>query len=415
MNNNISYGHRNYRNRNSRSKSNSDDRKKRNDRYREINEQLIKYIYSTVDISPFKYEILDDKQQLGKIVASKYYLSPNFTGKNCFLVFTKLRSKYYSVVIDRKQLSYTLDKVNFNNLSILHCNVDVDLSIFDGSIFDGVYVRKGSDHKFIITDVYYFKGSDFTKLNLKHKMIELKCYLDSSGSILTATQIKINHRYNLELFLNDVYSPTEITEFMTNKLKTYSDFHVRGICFYPEISGTKLIYNFTSGDRGYSGNTYNRDNDTEGSNGKDNRNTESRYNTDHSNRDSNRRARLTKTVFVAKTDSDIYAILEMKATKTADNYKLYAVDKVKIGGSIKLKKYQMDIAYVPDIETSEWCKDIFNHSNNGTVLVKCIWRDSKRKWQPLELCENVKLPSLMEDIRKSLVEIEESDSDSEDD
>src|SRR5690606_34801581 len=95
-----------------------------------INRELIKYIYSTVEISKFKYEILRSKQQLGRFISNTYYVSPNYYGKNCLLVFTKIKSKYYSFLVDRRQLSYSIDKVNMDDVYIHHCNVEIDLSIY---------------------------------------------------------------------------------------------------------------------------------------------------------------------------------------------------------------------------------------------------------------------------------------------
>jgi hypothetical protein len=92
---------------------------------------------------------------------------------------------------------------------------------------------------------------------------------------------------------------------------------------------------------------------------------------------------------------------------------MYAVEKVQNGGITKLRKYQMDIAYISSIKKSEWVRDIINDSPKGSVFVKCIWRDDKHKWEPLELVKNVRLPSLMDDILEKIHVMEESDSDSE--
>ena len=93
---------------------------------------------------------------------------------------------------------------------------------------------------------------------------------------------------------------------------------------------------------------------------------------------------------------------------------MYAVDKIKIDNKVKLKKCQMDIAYISGIKKSQWCRDIINKSPKASVFVRCMWRDDKHKWEPIEVIDNVNLPSLMEDILEKLVEMEESDSDSDD-
>jgi hypothetical protein len=406
------------------------------ERYKDTNRDLIKYIYSTLDISQFKFDILRYEQQLSKFVTGKYFVSPNYQGKNCLLVFTKLKAKYYSFLIDRRQLSYSMDKVNFDEVYIHHCNIDVDLSIYGGSVFDGVYVRKGNQHEFIITDVYMFKGADYTGNKLNHKMFELEMYLNNINAQTRQVRDRINAKTNLELKINKLHDIMDIRKFVDTDIKIYEkDYQVKGVCFYPEISGMKLIHLFdTPHDDDQQRFTRHRsvDNmDTQdkiGNQGsyqhKPSKSPDSKYVRDDSDNHSSPRNNdvsmkkakgLVKKVYVAKTNDPVYAVLEMIATKTSDNYKMFAFEQIKSGSSTKLKKCQMDIAYIPDIKKSKWCRDIITNSHRGSVFVKCIWRDEKRKWEPLELKDDVKLPSLMDDIRKNIVEMEQSDSDSDED
>jgi hypothetical protein len=472
------------------------------DRYKEINQDLIKYVYSSIDISRFRYDLLKYEQQLNKLLFGKYFVSPNFYGKNCFLVFTKLKSKYYSFLIDRRQLSYTLDKVNFEEVYVHHCNVDVDLSIYNGTIFDGVYIKKNmlhsnakfrpidSHHEFIVTDVYTFKGADYTGNKLNHKLFELEIYLENINSQIKFIRDRINAKTNLELKVNKLHDISNIRQFINNDLKIYEkNYQVKGVSFYPEMSGTKLIHLFdndytnnddngtSSGPIGTSSgpvctssrrahpvginnvdniiNSINHDNllnrqeeyDSNSSvettkprfyknnslafdNTKDNDlvknvsnnsipNCQSQTNSPKRmlqprQMNTQKNNNLVKRVYVAKFNEPIYAVLEMKATKITDNYKLFAVEEVNIDGAIRYKKCQMDIAYIPNMEKSKWCRDVTTNSPKGSVFVKCVWNQEKNKWEPLELKPGIKLPSLMEDIRKDIVELEKSDSDTDD-
>jgi hypothetical protein len=468
------------------------------ERFREVNRELIRYIYSTVDISKFKYELLKNKQQMSRFISNTHYISPNYNGKNCLLVFTKLKSKYYSFLVDRRQLSYSIDKVKLDEVFIHHCNVDVDLPIFQGTIFDGVYIRKGiqngqnghngtfgaqyAQHEFIINDVYAFRGTDYTGNKLNLKLFEINLYLDNINSQIHAIRDRINAKTNLELKINNVANLLDIRKFVKNDMKIIDkDYQTKGLCFYPELSGTKLVFIMNDGNNngnnnGSKGSNFEpfantstntstntsatttdltsgstnsfhksgRNSDDSGNNSESNEtksvtksiaksitksmtksentssinNNNSNSNVINPNNNGNRgrsfvkSKALVKKTYVAKSSSKpIYAVLEMKGTNTVDNYKLFAVEQIKDGESIRLKKYQMDIAYIPDIEKSRWCKDIITSSHKGSVFVKCLWRDDKRKWEPLELKKDAKLPSLMEDIRKEIVEMELSDSD----
>lgn len=379
---------------------------------RDIKQELIKYIYSTIDISQFKYDLLKYQHQMNKFISEKYYVAPNYSGKDCFLVFTKLKSKYYSFLVDKKQLCYTFDKIKIDNIYIHHCNANVDISIYGGTIFDGIYIRKGNVHEFIITDVYHYKGTDYSAVNLKHKLFEIKIYLENIGNQMRCGMDRISTKTYLELKVNKINEIINIREFIKKELNKISEsYHIRGLSFYPEISGNKMIYMFNSCNNPNSGGISPLAKGNHLAKGDHLAKGNHLAKGDHPKVDN----KLIRKTYVAKTDDPVYAILEMKETSMVDNYKLFAVEQINIDGNVRLKKCQMDIAYIPCIRKSVWCRDIINNSKKGSVFVKCIWREEKKKWEPLELEKNVRLPTLIDDIRKDLFEIELSDSGSDDD
>lgn len=355
-----------------------------------LNNVLIKYIYDTIDVSRFKYEMLKYDNQLPSILTTTYF-APNYSGKNCFLVFTKINTHYYSFIVDKRQLSYTYDKVVPTDIFISHCNVNVDMAIYLGTIFDGQLIKQNNNSIFMISDVYYLKGSDCTNNNLSHKMLELELYLDNMNTQIIKN--KINSKNNIKLQINKIYKLEFLKSFIKNDLN--NDEHlIKGICFYPHISGVKLIFmlpNYNMQQKNFNKHKFVNKQITQ-------------YNDQNFQKSKN----IVKNVFVAKNDSPVYAILEMQTTKTADNYKLFALEKL---NDTKFKKCQMDIAYIPNMQKSQWCIDITNDSPTGCVFVKCIWRNDKKKWEPLCVQPDVKLPSLIDDIRKHIIEIEQSESD----
>lgn len=402
-------------------------RDKRQDAFKETKRELIKSIYSTLDISKFNFEILRSESQLGRFIEDNYFVSPNYTGKNCFLVFTKIKTKYYTFMVDRRQLSYRFDNLNTDDVYIIQCNADVDQSVYQGTIFDGAYIIKGGEHQFMITDVYQFRGSNYVQGNLDHKLFELKMYLDNTN-VGTKDRDVINTRINLELKINKIKKVSQLREFLNVDMKEIeSQYQVRGLCFYPQTSGTKLVYIFN--DNPQSEQKPLRDRERKSSESdivhpvtlierklshriqKDSDGDSSGQTTD-ADYSMQRSKRMTKRVFTAQTDKPIYAILEMQATKTADNYKMFALERITENESTRYRKFQMDIAYVPNIKKSKWCKDITISSPKGAVFVKCVWRDDKKKWEPLEEMPGVKLPTLIDSIKDSLIEMEISDSES---
>jgi hypothetical protein len=406
--------------------------------YKSKKEELIRYLYNTINVSQFKYEIINNVSQLDKIVSSQHYLSAEFFGKNCFLVFTKLKSNFYSFLIDRTQLKYKIDDINFDTINIQQCNVDVDISIYTGTIFDGTYIIKNNKHTFMCNDVYYFKGTDCISNNLQHKLLNIQMYFNSIGSTNTRAEM-FDNRIHLEIQINKLQDVKTIRSFVNDKIvstpekKTFFDnFMTRGLCFWPQKSGTKLLYiygkdyekprekpreihkeNHTDGLKDiFKDSLKDKDNIKDKDNLKDKddfKQTKKPYIIKDDV--SPKKTPLSKKSYVAKNDSPIYAILEMKATRLVDNYKMYAIEKVVDNNVPRLKKYQLDIAYIPNIKKSKWCKDITVSSTNGSVLVKCLWKDDKRKWEPMEHVTDIKFPSYIDEIREKLIEIDQSDSD----
>lgn len=356
------------------------------------NKTLIKYIYDTIgNISSYKYEILKYESQLNKLISSNinYYLAPNIYGKNCFLVFTKIGDKYYCFLVDKKQLSYDYDKLDFSKIMVYNYNVVVDPSIYEGTIFDGIQTKKNDNFEFIITDIYQFKGANCTNDKLRNKFFEVELYLKSINIHAKYNINKDRSKYTIDLKLTKHYDIFDINNFVKNTVKNYEkQYQIKGLVFYPEISGTKLIYLF-----------------------EDNNIIEKTNQNQTQDFKINKSKALVKKEFISKTSNDIYATLEMCSTLQPDNYKLFALETIIVNSQTKLKKCQMNIAFIPDIKKSVWCREIMN--SNKSVFVKCIWRHNKKKWEPLEVINDVKLPTLIDDIRKQLVEIEVDDTDSE--
>ena len=71
------------------------------------------------------------------------------------------------------------------------------------------------------------------------------------------------------------------------------------------------------------------------------------------------------------------AQFRMEKTKKTDVYNLFSLS----------SDNKIDIAYVPDMETSKKCRQWFKYSKNKDVLVKCQMDMNKKKWIPMELIE----------------------------
>jgi hypothetical protein len=331
---------------------------------------------------------------LPKIFEDKYYLTPNFVGPNCLLVFTKLREKFFAFTIDRKKLSYNKNKVDPSKVDINYVSVGVDSEIYKGSIFDGTLVNNGGDTHFIISDVYSFKGKDYTGIDLDLKLFEIKTYLENSVPRLSALKSRDSRYTPLDLGVNALYELSDVNKFVNKVIPSYKDAKIRGICFYPKTSGTKLVFILGNERREEKGKTVSVIKKKSGS---------SDAHDDGSNH------KFTQYKFVAMGDEPIHAVLEMSKTDTVDVYRLFSVEKVTRKGKQLWKRRKMGIAYIPTMDRSKWCRELMQKSKKDSVLVKCLFHSSKGKWEPLELNKDKKIPTEFNKINVGIVEISDSD------
>lgn len=364
-----------------------------------IKQQLIDYIYSTIELSNFRYKIIEYEHDLPLLLKNKYSVSANFSGSNCLLVFIKIKEKYYSYLIDRKTLSYNKYQVNPKNVKTISVEIKLDNSIYKGSIFDGILIQSDRTKTFVITDIYQFRGKMMLNEKIQYKIINLVSYLNAN--------LKNDQSNNLKLTVNKIYDVDQIDKLVNDDIPNTKNINVRGIVFYPDISGTKLIFLF---------------NNNKKSNNKNEEkiNTESYENklkikTKYNNQNNNQNNIKHTLRFIPKIDENIYAIFEVKKTRDSDVYKLYLMEKIVNNKKTILRSKKIGIGLIPTTECSKLCRDIFsNKTIKQRILMKCKFINDKNKWQPIELDKNAKYPTLITDIEKTMTIIEESLSDEDD-
>jgi hypothetical protein len=201
-----------------------------------LTKQLVGRIYAETDISKFRYDMLNYEQDLQKLLKQQYFVTINFCGINSLLVFTKFHDKFYSFTIDRQSLSYNFSKVDFSKTKVNLVNVGMDDQIYNGTIFEGILVkRKDMDDLYIISDVYKFCGYDVSKEKLNIKLFKIVEYLKSNYN-------KNLNSNNIELEVNKLFEINKFDYFYKEILPKQRTLKYRGICFYPEISDTKLVF-----------------------------------------------------------------------------------------------------------------------------------------------------------------------------
>ena len=201
---------------------------------------LIKYIYDNLEISKFKYKILEYDYDLPLLKETKYFISPNYNGITGLLVFIKLKDKFYSFIIDRRTLSYNPNQVDIEKVKLYPVKCRLDISIYNGSILDGILLynvnNKSKIKNFIINDIYFFRGQDLTQDKIIYKLLNITTYLES----FFKNDSQLN---DINLIVNKLYTVNEIKKLVNHYIPiTKFSNCIKGIAFYPEMSNTKLIY-----------------------------------------------------------------------------------------------------------------------------------------------------------------------------
>ena len=371
-----------------------------------LTQQLINYIYSTVDLSKFKYEIIQYESELPQLLKQKYFVSVNFVGFNSLLVFCKIRDRYHTFTVDRQTLSYNKAKIDFTKVKIDFRRIGLDPSIYNGTIFDGLLIKRHKTNDlFIISDVYSFCGSDYTQMILKTKLELTFAYLNNNYK-------PNDSKNNLELTVNKVFTMDKTQHVIEKVIPSIRDIKTRGLCFYPEITGTKLIYLFGNEtkdnikcDRNSSTTSYKKDEQ------KPSKIVNKEIKNNSPEKDSNSdNGKPPACKFVNNTNKQLYATLEMKATANIDVYKMFAVNKVDGDKGKKfLKKVNMGFAFIAGIEKSLMFRQLMSKNPTKGILVKCKFNDNMNKWEPIEQDIDAKFPTQYSEIEKDITLVEVSD------
>jgi hypothetical protein len=378
-----------------------------------IKQALLDYIYDVVELQKFKYKILKTREDLQELQTNRFYISGNYAGNQCLLVFCKNKDRYYQFVINKKTLTYQQNKINIDAVQLEPVSVGLDGDIYNGTIFDGIFsqIEQTSKRVFIITDVYYFKGDDMTAERVKNKLMNVKKYLENNinpDKNLNDIDLMVNHLSNLseiETLVNDIIPKTH-------------DIPIKGITFYPHISGQKLIYLFNPV---HTMDTTRPVRDTRVI--PDRRVEQQKYvqqprqrfqqpyqqqqfqqpfqrqqkqlTPDKQQLTPEQHERISIR-FVRKSsinpNEPIVMTFDIRKTEQSDVYKLLVVYEDKSSGKTVLKTKKIGIAYIPTTNCSKMCKDLT--MNTGRALVKCKYIDDKEKWVPIEGDTTKKCPDL---------------------
>jgi hypothetical protein len=308
--------------------------------------KVIDYLYNKLDISKYRYIILNDMKKLKFLQDNEHYVAPNFRGYNYLLLMVTINDKELCIAIDRKKLSYHKNQLDMKSLLLIQLNMKTSKIMYAGTIFDGKLVQVNNEYAFVIQDCYYLMGNKLIEMEMSQKI----GYLDS---ILKTHFKKIkndrNYCNNFDFKLNKLYKYSDLEDLVSN-LNNLS-VNTNGIIFFPKFSGVNVIFAEKKNDK------------VEIINNKevmDNKTYDIISNFVNMLKSRNYSYEINgknKILWLAKTIvPDVYDVME------------------------KENKDIVGIALIPNLKTSHMCEELIQ---DKPVKFKCIYSNKFKKWLPL--------------------------------
>lgn len=310
-----------------------------------LKSKIIDYLFNSIDLSKFRYVMLNNIQRLQFLKQNQHLVAPNFKGYSYLVIFLNIDKKKICVAIDKKKMSYHKEQVDLKRLNIIKIEVNASKSIFRGSIFDCILIRNKQNRYFmLIKDCFYLMGNNLYDMEMSNKIKHLDSIISKQfdQKLLRNFKFKINKLYNYDQLKN-------LIENIIPKCSLASS----GIIFYPKFSGITIVYlqkhiekvGITS-----------------------NENVEMKSYHIIYNIDNFLKARTYSYEQKGKTNK-----LWLKSTSIPDVYNL----------SERKDGDKLGIASIPNLKISHMCKDLIK---DDPVKFTCIYHNKSKKWIPVKAC-----------------------------
>ena len=355
--------------------------------------RLMNWVYRHVDLSQHKYKIIDTADELGIMRHTKHYVSANYNGANCLMVFARIGDRNYTYMIDRKSLAYNYNQLNYDTLKIYGLSIKVDPILYKGTIFDGIHMfnKRTQRNYYAITDAFTFKGANVLNDNIYYKLYDIRKFIELHNKN-EPTDSKFN------IFVNKLYCPTEIMTMKDDIDKTKS-YEFKGIAFYPEYNGTKMLFlNMNTNPKVTEYINNKNKPDTSPDNSDSDNDRVKRNNVVHHEQnttDVDVDPEFEEVKMIPKNKITI-CCFEMRKTDNPDIYDLYCTEKGTYNGKAVLKVKKYGIAYIPNMKCSKMCREFVSsfmaNGDKARILVNCVYDTDREKWIPTELNTTAKYP-----------------------
>ncbi len=408
-NNNYGFNNNRYRNNNNKFReleNDSDTDENTNSKYKS---HIIDFLYNKIEINEHKYTIIKNIGDIYDLKNKKFYASINSCGINSFIVFTKKDDNYYSFMVDRRSISYNRQSLKKDSVRLTEINIGVDLKIYDGTILDGVIIDSESNIvssktdkenpkiQFMVTDVFVLAGKSLITTDYKKKMFMVSNMFDQLVELKNKTN-------NIDLYISRPFELNQVQSMFRDYIQpNIKKYNIKGVTFYPQYSGTKIIYVFDKQDEKYKNELLTGDAVIES-------NQENNLQLLDPNETDKKRIFKFELMDLECVD-DIVLNLEMKKTNISDVYKLFGIFHC-VNPQTNQEQYikkRIGIAYIPTYTLSLKCKSYF--LNKDVLIMSCKFNTNKNKWIPIDEAEVQKIDIINNEKRLKISEIEIVDND----
>jgi hypothetical protein len=201
----------------------------------DVKNKIIDYLYGKLDLSKYRYIMLNTIQKLKFLQENEHYVSPNFKGYNYLILMLIINGKQYCVAIDRKKLSYHKSQLDMKTIQIIQINIKTSDALFSGTIFDGKLINSNNEYIFLIQDCFYLMGNKMLEMEMNQKLSNLDLILKTHFK-----KDKTTYCINFEFKLNKLCKYNDLENMIANLSKL--SIQTNGIIFYPKFSGVNVLH-----------------------------------------------------------------------------------------------------------------------------------------------------------------------------
>lgn len=352
---------------------------------------VLDYLYDKLEMSEYKYTMVKNISNLFDLRNNKYYVSSNSCGTPAFIVLKKEGNTYHRFYVNRRSISYEKQHLKRKEVRIKEINLSVSEELYNGTILDGIWIdeelssncRGNEDKKkhFIVTDIFEFNGTKYIGMNYLKKMAHFEMHFKNYYN---------EEESDIKLAIQRPYEINNIGRLFKEHISENIRKHnIKGICFFPMYSGSKLIYLFDKDEDDHTRNSLlNNESISKSIENKNNEDdNENKYKKIYKFRPTN----------LASTEI-ISLKFKLKKTDNLDVYDMYSIFH-------ENKKYIMriiDMAYIPSYALSIKMSKLFLNEND--LIFDCELDIDKNEWIPVNISKLKKVDIINEDKRIKITE-----------